>query len=66
MAKQKGRKVAAAAARAAKDRQFKALQKGIGILSDKEEDEGEEVELVLSTPPEGRYMAPGHKVSAAA
>jgi hypothetical protein len=36
-----GSKVAAAAARAAKDRQFKALQKGMGISLDKDEDAGE-------------------------
>ncbi len=50
MVKQKGRKVAAAAGRSTKDRQFKALQKGMGFLSDKEKDEGEEAELVPRTP----------------
>jgi hypothetical protein len=50
--KQKARTIAAAAARAAKDRQFKALQsqRDMGILLNKEEDDGEEAELAPSTP----------------
>jgi hypothetical protein len=50
MVKQKGQKVVAAAARAAKDRQVKALQKGMGLLLDKDEDERDEAESALRTP----------------
>jgi hypothetical protein len=50
MVKQKGCKVAAAAARAAKDRQFKALQQEIGLLSDKDGEEGDDAVLAPSTP----------------
>jgi hypothetical protein len=50
MAKQKGHKVSAAAARATKDRQFKAPQQEMGILSDRDEKDGDEVELHPRTP----------------
>jgi hypothetical protein len=46
MVKQKGRKVAAAAARAVKDKQIKALQQDMGLLS---HEDGEE--LAPRTPP---------------
>ncbi len=50
MVKQKGRKVVAAVARAAKDKQFKALQQDMGLMSDEDGEEGHEAKLALSTP----------------
>jgi hypothetical protein len=58
MAKQRGQQVAAAVARAAKDRQFKALQKRVGILSNKDKDEGEEAELAPRTPQKAARQCP--------
>ncbi len=49
MVKQKGCKVVAAAARVAKDRQCKALQQEMGLLSDKDGEEGDDAVLAPST-----------------
>jgi hypothetical protein len=50
MVKQKGHKVAAAAARATKDRHFKALQQEMGLLLDEDGEESHEAKLAPSTP----------------
>jgi hypothetical protein len=57
MAKQRAHKAVAAEAQASKDRQFKAFQKKLGLLSDKD---GEE--LAPSTP-EGCRRAPSGAIS---
>jgi hypothetical protein len=58
MVKQKVSKVAAAAARATKDRQFRALQQEMGLLLDEDEEERDEAELALSTPQKAATWRP--------